>query len=221
MVAGGLSATFVVAPLSPVTTRPRRLRRVLAGAGALALLPLVIGACGGGDPVTPRTTTITVTPPAPGASTSATSSTSTTAAATPPKTYAQAVQHFAVAQVDAAAKAQFTSPTGNIFCSISPSGDVPPGCEVRDGRITPPAGTCDAGGGAKDVGRIEWQGDTPKPVCNSDSMIKPGVPVLQYGSIATVQGSPFQCLSEAIGMTCVNTAGKKGFFLAKGAYTTF
>jgi Family of unknown function (DUF6636) len=171
--------------------------------------------------VTPRTTTITLTPPAPGASTSATSSTSTTAAATPPKTYEQAMQHFAVAQVDAAAKAQFTSPTGNIFCSISPSGDVPPGCEVRDGRITPPAGTCDAGGGAKDVGRIEWQGDTPKPVCNSDTMIKPGVPVLQYGSIARGQGSPFQCLSEAIGMTCVNTAGKKGFFLAKGAYTIF
>jgi hypothetical protein len=206
-----------------VTTRPRRLLRALAGAGALALLPLVVGACGGGgDPVTPRTTTITVTPPAPGGTGTPTTSTRpTTAAATPPKTYDQAMQHFAAGRVDAAVKAQFTSPTGNIFCSISPSGAVPPGCEVRDGRITPPAGTCAAGGGAKDVGRIEWQGDTPKPVCNSDTMIQPGAPVLQYGSIAAVQGSPFQCLSESIGMTCINTAGKKGFFLAKGAYSVF
>ncbi len=211
-----------MAPLSPVTTRPRRLLRALAGVGALALVPLVVGACGGGDPVTPRTTTITVTPPAPGgSSTSATPSTTTTAAATPPKSYEQAMQHFAAGKVDAGAKAQFTSPTGNIYCSISPSGDVAPGCEVRDGRIAPPAGTCDSGGGAKDIGRIEWQGDTPKPVCNSDTMIKPGATVLQYGSIATVQGSPFRCISETIGMTCLNTAGKKGFFLAKGAYAVF
>ncbi|HEY7987715.1 MAG TPA: hypothetical protein VIE19_00765 [Lapillicoccus sp.] len=204
-----------------MTTRPRRLVRSLAGAGALILLPLMVGACGGGDPVTPRTTTITVTPSAGGASTSATSSTTPTAAATPPKTYEQAMQHFATGRVDAAAKAQFTSPTGNIYCSISASGDVPPGCEVRDGRVAPPAGTCDSGGGAKDVGRIEWQGDTPKPVCNSDTMIRPGAPVLQYSSIATAQGSPFRCLSETIGMTCLNTAAKKGFFLAKGAYTLF
>jgi hypothetical protein len=210
-----------MAPLSPVTTRPRRFLRALGGAGALALLPLVVGACGGGDPVTPRTTTITVTPPAPGGTSPSATSSTTTAAATPPKTYEQAMQHVAAGRVDAAAKAQFTSPTGNIFCSISPSGDAPPGCEVRDGRIAPPAGTCDSGGGAKDVGRIEWQGDTPKPICNSDTMIKPGAPVLQYGSIATVQGSPFQCVSETIGMTCLNTAGKKGFFLAKGAYIIF
>ena len=52
-------------------------------------------------------------------------------------------------------------------------------------------------------------------------MIQPGAPVLQYGAIATMQGSPFQCVSESIGMTCVNTAGKKGFFLAKGAYSIF
>ena len=41
------------------------------------------------------------------------------------------------------------------------------------------------------------------------------------GAIATVQGSPFQCMSENIGMTCVNTTGKKGFFLAKGVYQAF
>ena len=207
-----------MALLSPVTNRPRPLRAVVA-AVALALVSLVLSACGGDAPATPRTTTVTVTPTPTG---TGTPSTSTTPATQPPKTYAQAMQHFSAGKVDAAVKAAFTSPTGNIFCSISPSGGVPPGCEVRDGRITPPAGTCDTSGGSpKDVGRIEWSGDSPKPVCNSDTMIQPGVPVLQYGAIATVQGSPFQCLSENVGMTCINTTGKKGFFLAKGTYTLF
>lgn len=204
-----------------MSARPRT-SRALAGALAAAVVTVVLAGCGGGDPVTPRTTTITITPTATGGSATSTTTTTTAPAATPPKTYEQAMQHLAAGKVDTAAKAQFTSPTGNIFCSIAPSGGVPAGCELRDGRITPPAGTCDTnGGGAKDVGRIEWNGDTPTLVCNSDTMIQPGVPVLQYGSIAQVQGSPFQCLSETIGMTCVNTTGKKGFFMAKGAYTLF
>jgi Family of unknown function (DUF6636) len=224
-----------MAPLSPVmplvtpaaapsASTPGRRLRALAGAFALAVVPLVATACGGGgEPVTPITTTITITPTPSGTSrTSTTSTTTTTPALQPPKTYEQAAQHVAAGKVDTASKAQFTSPTGNIFCSIAPSGAVPAGCEVRDGRVTPPPGTCDtSGGGAKDVGRIEWSGDTPKPVCNSDTMYQPGAQVLQYGAVATVQGSPFQCISESIGMTCINTAGKKGFFLAKGAYTIF
>jgi hypothetical protein len=204
-----------------VSARPRT-SRAFVGALAAAVATLVLAGCGGGDPVAPRTTTITITPTPTGGSTTSTTTTTTAPAVTPPKTYKQAMQHFAAGKIDTAAKAQFTSPTGNIFCSIAASGGVPAGCELRDGRITPPAGTCDTGGGgAKDVGRIEWSGDSPKLVCNSDTMIQPGVPVLPYGSIAQVQGSPFQCLSETIGMTCVNTSGKKGFFMAKSAYTLF
>ncbi len=207
-----------MALLSPVTNRPRPLG-TLAAAVTVALVPLLLSACGGDAPATPRTTTVTITPTPTGTSTSSTTTTPTT---TPPKTYAQAMQHFAAGKVDVAAKAAFTSPTGNIYCSISSSGGIPPGCEVGEGRITPPAGTCDTGGGGpKDVGRIEWSGDTPKPVCNGDTMFHPGMPVLQYGTIATAQGSPFQCLSENIGMTCINTTGKKGFFLAKGVYQLF
>ncbi len=215
-----------MAPLSPVMphpwTRSRRLRSV-AAVLAGGLVPLALGACGGGNqPVSPLTTTVTVTPSSAGSSTSApTTSTSTTPAPKPPTSFDQAMQHFAAGRLDAGAKAQFTSPTGNIFCSIA-AGDVPRGCEVRDGRVSPPPGTCDTGGGgATDVGRIEWSDDTPKPVCNSDTMYQPGAQVLQYGSIAQVQGSPVQCLSETLGITCVDPAAKKGFFLAKGAYTIF
>lgn len=215
----------VMPAVMPSTTTTTRRLRAVAGAVALAVVPLVVSACGGGgEPVTPLTTTITVTPSS-GSSKGTTSTTSTTTtttpAAQPPKTYEQAMQHFAAGKIDAAAKPQFTSPTGNIYCSIAPSGAVPAGCELRDGRVTPPAGTCPPGAAAKDVGRIEWSGDTPKPVCNSDTMIQPGAPVLQYGAIAMMQGSPFQCISESIGVTCINTAGKKGFFLAKGAYSIF
>lgn len=203
-------------------TRSRPLRSV-AAALALGVVPLALGACGGGNqPTTPLTTTVTVTPSSAGSSNSTpTTSTSTTPAPKPPTTFDQAMQHFAAGRLDAGAKAQLTSPTGNIFCSIA-AGDVPRGCEVRDGRVTPPAGTCDTGGGgATDVGRIEWSDDTPKPICSSDTMYQPGAQVLQYGSIAQVQGSPVQCLSETIGITCVDRAAKKGFFLAKGAYTIF
>lgn len=213
----------VMPAVMPSTTTTTRRLRAVAGAVALAVVPLVVSACGGGnDPVTPITTTVTVTPSS-GSSkgTTSTTTTTTTPAAQPPKTYEQAMQHFAAGKIDTAAKPQFTSPTGNIYCSIAPSGAVPAGCELRDGRVTPPAGTCPPGAAAKDVGRIEWSGDTPKPVCNSDTMIQPGAQVLQYGAIAMMQGSPFQCISESIGVTCINTAGKKGFFLAKGAYSIF
>ena len=214
-----------MAPLSPVMpdrTTLRRPRRAVAAAFTIGLTALAASACGGGNqPTTPLTTTVTVTPtarPSGTSTTSPSSTTTTTPALPPPTTYAQAMQHVAAGKVDTGGKAQFTSPTGNIFCSIAASGGVPAGCELRDGRITPPAGTCDTGGGgAKDVGRIEWQGDTPKPICNSDTMFQPGAQVLQYGSVAQVQGSPFQCVSETLGMTCVNTDSKKGFFLAKGA----
>ena len=214
----------VMPAVMPWTTTTTRRLRAVAGAVALAIVPLVVSACGGGEPVTPITTTITVTPSSgssKGTTSTTTTTTTTTPAAQPPKTYEQAMQHFAAGKIDTAAKPQFTSPTGNIYCSIAPSGAVPAGCELRDGRVTPPAGTCPPGAAAKDVGRIEWSGDTPKPVCNSDTMIQPGAQVLQYGAIAMMQGSPFQCISESIGVTCINTAGKKGFFLAKGAYSIF
>ncbi len=99
---------------------------------------------------------------------------------------------------------------------------MPAGCELRDGRVAAPADACPTGdAGAKDIGRIEWTDDTPKPICNSDSIYQVGAVVLQYGAIAAMPGSPFRCMSKEFGMTCVDTASKKGSLVARNTFVTF
>lgn len=189
---------------------------------SLAVCALVTS-CSSGQPATRRTTTVTVTPTpsTPATSDPSTTGTPTAAPATPPKSYAEAEQHFAAGQLDTAAGSGFTSPSGNIFCSISTDNGAPPaGCELKSGRIAPAADYC-AGAAAPDIGRIELTAAGPKAVCNSDSIVQVGVPVLKYGAIAAVDSSPFRCLSETIGMTCLDVSAKKGFFIARSSYTIF
>ena len=209
----------------PAFRRPAALPAALA-VGVVAGA-LVLAGCGGNDqPAPPRTTTVTVTPPpttSAAPTTKATSSTSTTtASARPPSTYDEATALFATGVVDTAVQKVFTSPTGNIFCSIETGTAVPAGCELRDGRVAAPADTCPTGGpGATDIGRIEWSDGTPSPICNSDSIYQVGAVVLQYGAIAAMQGSPFRCMSKEFGMTCLDSTSKKGFFLARNTFVTF
>jgi hypothetical protein len=215
----------VLTPSSHPSASTPRAARGTATVAVVAAAALGLAGCGATDqPATPRTTTVTVTPSVTpsGSSTASTSSTTTTAADRPPTTYDEASRLFAAAKVDANAPKVFTSPTGNIFCSIGTNGDVPAGCEVKDGRIAAPPDVCPTGdAGAKDIGRIEWSGDAPKPICNTDTIYQVGAVVLQYGTIAVTPGSPYQCLSKEFGMTCIDTASKKGFFLARNTYVTF
>lgn len=196
-------------------------RRTLSLA-ALSATALLLTGCGGATPTTPRTTTITITPPATSPATSATTSAPSTSATTPPagppKNYDEALAHLATGRVDTQVTTAFTSPTGNISCRVSGS---PRGCELKTGRIAPPTPTSCPAGGAKDIGRVELSADGPRAVCNSDTIAKPGAPVLGYGSLATPAGTPYQCLSESIGVTCVDTAQQKGFFLARDTYVIF
>lgn len=206
--------------------RPRRAAVALVAASVGGLL---LAGCGGGSdqPAPPRTTTVTVTPtpstsPPTSPTTTSPTSTTTTAATRPPSTYAEATALFATGVVDAAVQKVFTSPTGNIFCSIQTGGTAPPGCELRDGRVAAPGDVCPTGGpGASDIGRIEWTDDAPAPICNSDSIYQVGAVVLQYGAIATMQGSPFTCISKEFGMTCIDTTSRKGFFLARNTFVSF
>ncbi len=190
--------------------------------GAVAATAMLLAGCGGGGPAAPRTTTITVAPPPPSSSTTpAQTSTSTPPpGASPPTSYDEAMAKFAAAKVDDGVKGQFTSPTGNIYCDIGTDGSTN-GCELKTGRIAPPTASFCPAGGATDIGRVQFTPQGPVAVCNSDTIAKEGVGVLKYGTISRIQGSPLQCVSESIGMTCVDTGQKKGFFMARDTFRIF
>lgn len=191
----------------------------LAAPIALLLAIFVLAGCGGGTGgATPSTTTVTITPtvtPAPSKATS-----TTTPPPTPPQSYDQAVQHLATGTTDPARTTSFTSPSGNIYCDIY-AGSPVRGCELRSGRIAPPtADYCGrGGGGAKDIGRVQFSVSGPTAVCNSDSIVTTGAAPLKYGSVA-VAGS-IACISESIGVTCLDSGTKKGFFLARSTFFIF
>lgn len=164
------------------------------------------------------------TPPTPTATSTATSTATATATATsdaPPRTYAEASARLAAAGTPQTVRA-FRTPSGNIYCHLSGPG-AQLGCELTEGRITPPAGLCDTGGGgAHDVGRIEFDHGKPAAVCNSDTIVTEEAPAsLPYGSVAGGGHKGIRCLSEQIGVTCVDDASHRGFFLARGMYLLF
>ena len=45
--------------------------------------------------------------------------------------------------------------------------------------------------------------------------------MLAYGSIAFVENTRYACVSETIGVTCINTYKAEGFFLHRGEYVIF
>ncbi|MEO9151805.1 MAG: DUF6636 domain-containing protein [Lapillicoccus sp.] len=204
------------------TPAPRALPGLAAPVALLIAAAVLAGCSGNGGSGTggsPGRTTVTITPTV--TPTPTTPPSTTTPPPTPPQTYADAVRHLATGTPDAAASKTFASPTGNIYCDIFAGSGVR-GCELKTGRIAPPTpdycgGT--GGGGAKDIGRVEFSRAGPVAICNSDTILKDGAPVLKYGSVATA-GS-IACISESIGMTCLDSGTKKGFFLARDTFFIF
>ncbi len=206
---------------------------------------LALSACGFNDAGTPVVTvTVTPTDEAAATPTSATPSSVPTVAATPtapssttpttptvptalaagaqrgaPHSYAEASRSIRSGRESARVDGVFVSPSGNIFCTIGVGST--PACEVADGRTKPPEdGICSADG-PKDVGRIELTGAGAVPVCNSDTVRRGTPPTLPYGSRAEAPGSTVSCLSERVGVTCVDSATEHGFFVAKRTFVTF
>ncbi len=132
-----------------------------------------------------------------------------------PRTYDAALAHFDVAK-DMKALKKFVSPSGNIYCNVATSG--PKGCEINVGSVKDPD-VCPGNPVSDRVGRIEFHRGRAVPVCNTDTIRKQGAQVLPYGS-ATSFGR-FACLSERIGVTCINIKKTEGFFLHKGDYVIF
>lgn len=218
----------------------RSVRAAVARGAALVVVAAALGACAATEaPLPPVTVTVTPTEAAPATADSTaiptvagTSSTPTTPTTTPrlsggsargaTTSFADAQARLARAKADPKVTGPFTSPTGNIFCTVA-AGTAVAGCEVQEGRIAPLASmSCPGGGGgATDIGRVELRPEGAVPVCNSDTIRVPDAPPLPYGSKTAAPGGPFQCVSESAGVTCVDTATKRGFFITKGAFTTF
>jgi hypothetical protein len=134
-----------------------------------------------------------------------------------PADYAEAVARVGSAPTSDSVQGFFISPTGNIFCNVIEDGSVM-ACELEEGRVEAP-GVCPADG-PQQVRRLELSADRVVPAC-SGSIRDGDAPKLRYGQRTVVAGTPIQCLSEKVGVTCVDTAGRRGFFLAKGTFATF
>jgi hypothetical protein len=132
-----------------------------------------------------------------------------------PRTYDAALAHFDVSN-DMRALKKFVTPSGNIYCNVGTSG--PKGCEINVGAVKDPD-VCSGTPVSDRVGRIEFQGGRAVPVCNTDTIRKQGAKVLPYGSATTF--GKFACMSERIGVTCINLKRTEGFFLHKGEYVIF
>ncbi len=135
-----------------------------------------------------------------------------------PRTYDDALKHFDQANGPTRALRKFQTPSLNIYCSVAAAG--PKGCEINEGAIKDPA-VCSGNPVSKYVGRIEFRRGRAVPVCNTDTIRTPGAKVLAYGSIAFVENTRYACVSEAIGVTCINTYKAEGFFLHRGEYVIF
>ncbi|AEI12694.1 MULTISPECIES: hypothetical protein [Cellulomonas] len=117
------------------------------------------------------------------------------------------------AATGSAAPAKFRLPSGNIACTMAPSGVT---CTIASITYEPPA----VPGCAGDTGHVLVLNDDgfafdcvdgPAPTVAGDD-----VPVLEYGSKAT--SGPYVCTSATDGVSCVDDAGT-GFKLARAAWS--
>lgn len=200
-------------------------RRAGAAIGLVGLLALT-GCGGGGTGATvTRGSTVTVTETAaPAAPTTAGPTTSTPAASVPagaPASFDEAVGAMQLGEPLAEPLVTFRSPSGNIFCTIAPDTSAN-GCELTRVRLTPhEVDLCDPELGEATVGRVVFLDGRTVAQCNTDTFQTPDPAVLEYGRITRVAGGLLNCLSRPIGMTCVDTDSRHGFFISTDGYKLF
>jgi hypothetical protein len=169
-------------------------------AWAAALLALAIAGCGGSDKTVTETQTQAAT------------------ASTPTTTSAAAAGAGAAVQLAAGNHGPhyFETPSHNIGCYLS-AHDVR--CDIRQRDWSPPPEPhyCVKAG-------VDWgQGiavgkNRASFVCAGDTSLG-GPGLLGYGHSA--RRGDIGCLSQAVGITCKNTANGHGFFMSRGSYKIF
>jgi len=140
-------------------------------------------------------------------------------AASIPRTYDAALRHFARANGTEHAHKKFVTPSGNIYCALEMPG-IPTGCELSQGAVKD-AHACPGNPVSQYVGRVEFHRGRARPICNTDTIRTPGAKTLKYGDIVHIPGWHYACLSEEIGVTCINENKTEGFFLHRGEYVIF
>jgi hypothetical protein len=136
-----------------------------------------------------------------------------------PRTYDAALQHFSNAKGTERAYKKLVTPSGNIYCALKVPG-IPTGCEISQGTVRDPD-VCPGNPVSDRVGRVEFHAGRAVAVCNTDTIRTPGARTLKYGDIAHIPGWHYACLSEEIGVTCINENKTEGFFLHRGEYVIF
>jgi hypothetical protein len=136
-----------------------------------------------------------------------------------PHDYAQARSRFADVAVDPSIEGIFRSPSGNIACDVSNSAAVAQ-CLLDKGRIKVADRLC-SDDKADRVRGVELTDSGAFPVCRGEVAAAKKAPKLRYGSKTVVPDSPFTCLSEEAGVTCIDTDYERGFFIAKNTFVTF
>ncbi|WP_323791067.1 hypothetical protein [Nocardioides sp.] len=136
----------------------------------------------------------------------------------PPRTYAEAEALFP-AGAPRQELSRFASPNGNLYCVLD-SPYLPPACELGRGAI-PDAGACPDDGPSQNVGRIEFEASGPQAICNSDTIREPDAPTLGFSGIATWPDTTVTCVLKSFGITCIDPASGRGYFLGKGRYQLF
>lgn len=114
---------------------------------------------------------------------------------------------------------QFTTPSGNIRCTMTPSLPSELMCSVEHYDFAPPvrpascrlnwsASLLDLTNEAAELGR-----------CVGDAQVTYSSNVLTYGSVIRAHG--FSCYSGSAALTCLNTDGGHGFSVSKASLHTF
>lgn len=203
-----------------------RLHR-LALACTLVATAALLGGCGGGSSTVTVTIADTGSQTDTGALTTETGQvttdtgidTSDRTALDNPADYDSALKVLQGGTPSDEAKAFFQTAGGAFFCDLGVDSGVS-GCEFTK-RLEAPTGLCPGGDTPTDVGRIEFDGATPRPVCNSDTIVRPDAPVMPDGGVARVNGSPIQCMNVGGAVMCLDTTAKTGFWVDPTKYVTF
>ena len=118
-------------------------------------------------------------------------------------------------EVDAGRTVSFTSPTGNIACSMGGANAV---CEIREHTFDSPPTPSDC---ELDFGTmVAVEGRQPaRFLCHGDTGFGATDSVLAYGDSLT--NGMATCTSRESGMTCTSADGGHGFELSRGSYRLY